>query len=224
MRIPIPSWFVAVAGASLAILSTVVLTFVVEQANEEADTLTQEIADLENEFGAQLQRYLRSEQLEMIADTMAAFMSFRDVGIVDRFVLPRVGKYAVDTIGVLQGTAGYVTFPMVPATKQPVDALMDKANSLAQQLSDGNLNAFDALAGLAEDEQGIVAHRINEIRKEVREAEVERVESRARAARWRYIQVSLNILGLIMVLLKDVPIWGIPPKPRDPRRDCRPTR
>ena len=213
MSLPIPSWFVAVAGASLAILSTVVLTLVVEQANGKADELTQTIADLENEFGAQLQRYVRSERLEMMADTMAAFISFRDQTIVDRFVLPRTGKYAVGTIEVLQGTARYVTFPMVPAPKQPVDALMENANNLAQQLSAGDLNAYDALATLAEDEQGIVAHRINEIRTRIGEAEVKRVESRARAARWRYIQVSLNILGLIIVLLKDVPIWALPKNP-----------
>lgn len=210
MRLPIPSRLVAVAGASLAILSTVVLTLVVEQANEDADQLTQEIAELEIEFGARLQRYLRSERLEMTAATMAAFLSIRDQAVVDRFVLPRVGKYAGAAIEVLQGTAGYVTFPKEPAPKQPLDPLMERVSSLAAQLAAGDPKAYDALADLAEDEQGIVAHRINEIRTRISEAELDRVKLRARAARWRYIQVSLNILGLIIVLLKDVPIWALP--------------
>ncbi|MDE0336209.1 MAG: hypothetical protein OXI80_00945 [Caldilineaceae bacterium] len=207
MRLPIQSWCVAVAGALLAILSTVVLTLVVEHANGEAQSLTRTITDLEAQFDAQFQRYIRSEQLETTSATLAAFISLSDEGIIRHFILPRVGKYAVNAIEVLQGSEGYVTFPKEPAQKIEVTELMAQANRLSARLARGDLTAYDELANLAKDEQGVVAHQINDIRRQIRSFEDSLESWRSQAARWRYIQVSLNILGLIIVLLKDVPIW-----------------
>ena len=222
MKVPVQSSGIAVAGASLAILSTVMLTIFVEGKKAKIDQKSRDIDILEREFQRDYGNHLRSEQLVITANLLASFVSIRDPGVVSRFVIPRTAKYVVDAICIFRGSHERLercgeeevippestTSESTTPERQSQEELMARVAELRMRFIAEDLDAFDHLIAVANSERIFASEEINAILRRIEEAEVERRKLRTRAASFRYLQVALNLLGLVLVLLKDVPIWS----------------
>ena len=82
-----------------------------------------------------------------------------------------------------------------------------RVGDLLRTLNDGDLNAYDEMASILNDLRLASRDAINSRASERTESEVHLQDLELSHDRIRGWQSGMNILGLVIVLLKDLPIW-----------------
>ncbi len=95
-----------------------------------------------------------------------------------------------------------------PGEKENLEALSSTVEDLQAKLNGGDLAAYAEMIKILAD-QGVRSNQaMREFRDRIEKDEAQITGLRQRVERWRDEQVGLNIIGLVVVLLKDLPIWG----------------
>ena len=135
------------------------------------------------------------------ADVMAglAVGTVRDGNRPDSFLLGRAGMSLSGAI-----KAMWVSTP----GSENIEALSSTVEDLRAKLNGGDLAAYDELTKIFAD-QGIRSNdAMRAFSKDIAKYEARLKALRLRIERVREWQATLNIIGLVIVLLKDLPVWG----------------
>lgn len=224
----IPSWVIGVAGASLVIISAAVSAVVLYGVDTDISAIQRQIGILDT-------RNQRLTEISLIADRQAEIgHNFIAVG-TDGFnhasaILRGQGNSPPDGSMVLArggqqlwgatqemwraGNANDDTELQSAVNQACANAAGEDWESVGQDLLRRFLaGEFATYGGMGEI---LDAHRNRAVcvrdyhRRQITDHEVRRAELQLRRDRIRGQQVALNILGLIIVLLKDLPIWRRP--------------
>ena len=193
----IPAWSVTVFGASMVVVSTLIGTLALRNVDHDIQTNSRRITQL----NASIQKLWDSHKLADLRAGVGDILAGLIVHVDRRphpFLLGRAGGHVEGAI-----------LAMWAATGDTTDAtdLKCQVNLLRTRLNDGELDAYDSLSDLVNAHRHRSAEAINDRSEQVRQH-----EERIRSLRLWYnmlqnLQISFNILGLVIVLLKDLPVW-----------------
>ena len=216
MQVPIPSWFVAAIGSVLVIASTVVGTLLIRDNDARIDANQLQTASLKDKFQKTWDGHKLADDRFASADILAGLIAQDTNDGVRKFLIPRGAKYLKDAIYTMhlsyyasddsQQTESEIFEPDCGNLQKNED-IEDTVNTLTEKLQDGNLNAYDSLVSVLDTERLFSACMLRKLRKDLDNLEEKRTHIESDTKFLQGIQISLNLLGLIIVLLKDLPIW-----------------
>lgn len=215
MTIPIPPWFVATVGASLVVVSSFVGFYYVDVHLRNVQTLSERIAERENTLDRLWQQHLHANMIESHAESLASDLALTDPSIIDRFVMPRLAITMERAIMTMH--LSYQEGPKLINDEQGIDlSQWDNPNLIdlepqirpeIESLSKGNLDSFDRLVSILSNERLSAAQNYEFLLDTVKELKRLKVKSQNDATTARTSQSVFNIVGLMIVLLKDLPIF-----------------
>ena len=216
MKIPIPSWIIAVCGASLVVISTALGTIWVVDIDEKTEEKSKTISELEVKVQRTWDSHKLADERARIADIFAGLIAQGIPKGINNFIRPRTANFIESAICTMRLSYEEIEICGAQKTEMPVtkidtnrqeSELMDKVAALKSSLIEGDLNAYDKLVTLVNIERKSSAQAINEIRIRINALKNERRQLQSDANNYGILQVSLNLFGLIIVLFKDLPIW-----------------
>ena len=92
--------------------------------------------------------------------------------------------------------------------KENLEALALTVDDLRAKLNGGDLAAYAEMTKILVDREARSNQAIREFRESIATSETQMTGLRLDVERVRDGQGGLNIIGLVLVLLKDLPIWG----------------
>ena len=194
----IPSWSVAVFGSFLIVLSTIIGSIFLDKKQSEIASKTEEIVKLEERFRRGWDNHILAEQRMATSEVFAGLISMDISNTSEQFLLLRSGKYARDAILTM-----YISADLIDEFDNKEAEIQHLVNALRQ----GNRNAYDKLFSLLDEARLKSADTLNNLRIQILEITEDKIKLRSS---WSYLLVIssfLNIAGLVIVLLKDLPIW-----------------
>ena len=194
----LPSWCVAVIGSFLILLSTIISSVSLVNIQKEIESKNEEIIKLEEKFRSAWGNHILAEQRMATSEVFAGLISMDISNSPEQFLLPRSGKYARDAILTM-----YISADLLDEFNNKEVEIQYLANALAA----GNRNAYDKLFSLLDQARLKSADALNHLRNQIVKITKDRNKLRTN---WSYllaISSFLNIIGLVIVLLKDLPIW-----------------
>lgn len=144
--------------------------------------------------------HILADRQAATADVMAAFAGYsaREGVRPDPFLLTYAGSYLQRAIQTM-----WSSLPSSDEKEPMTSTLQD----LLQKLNDGDLSAYFEMSEIHADQGSRSTRAIGELRTEVARFKALVEGLRLRVDWVRGWQAGLNILGLVIVLLKDLPIW-----------------
>ena len=185
----------------MVVVSVTVGSVWLHDFDTQRNELQAEISELNAIADRQQRHHIQADETAETADTMVAFALYavRDGKRPDPFLVNRAGVYLKRAI-----TTMWVS--TVGAERD--EALFSTVEDLRAKLNGGDLAAYDEMSKIF-NEQAIRSNRaVSEFREEIAEYEAQVMGLWLRVDRVRDSQAGLNIIGLVIVLLKDLPIWG----------------
>lgn len=187
----IPSWIVAAIGASLVILGTIWNYFYVSSLDEKLRDTGDELTKNKNELSSLWDNYKLSEFRKLFADIFVTQLQTDNPA--KKFLLDNVANYLMGAL-----LAMYTATDLEPPTVEPGDINLLRQNDVSAY---GRINA--KIQSLQPEFMRAVKARKSKIdslttMKDCLDLKKKKSEK---------IYMSLNILGLIIVLMKDLPIW-----------------
>ena len=224
MQIPIPSWVIALSGSCLVVISTAVGTTHLTNLDAQKIKISNDIVQREAEFRETYDNHKLADQKATTADLLAGLVAQNlpvhpDKGDgYDRFIVPRAARYILDAICVMRSTHQVLEVCgdeklSAPEHNRVIDQNPDEIRpmpsiaTLYSQLQSGDLDSFDALVNILSYDRNASASKLNEQKTHIAQREKDRAAVESKLTTYRTVQVSLNLLGLVIVLLKDLPIW-----------------
>ena len=224
--IGIPSWAIGVAGAALVIVSAALGAVVL--AGVDAD-----VNEAQRKISALNERTQRLAEIRLLADQQAAIaLNFIAVGMDSHssailsgmtrgssFVLERGGQHLLDAVREMwratgadadDGTDVNVAVDEICVNEAGEDWESVAEGHLEKAGQQGGVDAYNAMYSILGEHRKHAACVIAYQRRQIVEHEARREELRVQHGRVRGQQITLNILGLVIVLLKDLPIWRRP--------------
>ena len=159
------------------------------------------LSELNTTADNRLRQHLLADSRAETADLMFAIaLAFRRGNQPDPFLLNRAGVSLREAITTM--------WLSTPGEKENLEALSSTVEDLQAKLNGGDLAAYAEMIKILAD-QGVRSNQaMREFRERIEKDEAQITGLRQRVERWRDEQVGLNIIGLVVVLLKDLPIWG----------------
>ena len=219
MTIPIPSWFVAILGTLVTMVSTLVLTLVIDYRTGRIDELGRRIGANELVFQRRHQTTRQGDGNSITAHLFAGLHSLERRGTVSKFVAAKMASYGVETVRsycqarIQDGSCGTVLAKRETGSgeKQPERRnrieVIKEAERLGTQVAGGDFASFDKMVRLANQEHLEASLWLNELREEITVMNGDLRARRGKLALCRLLAALLALVGLILVLLKDLPIW-----------------
>ena len=159
------------------------------------------ISELNAITDRRLRQHIQADRTAETADAMVAFALYavQEGKRPDPFLVNRAGVFLKRAI-----TTMWVSTPGAEGD----EALSSTVEDLRAKLNGGDLAAYYEMSKIF-NEQGLRSnHAVSEFREEIAGHEAQVRENRLGVDRLRDLQAGLNIIGLVIVLLKDLPIWG----------------
>ena len=191
----IPSWSIGILGASIVVISISLSPLIVRDLENNIEDTENTISELNRRVRTLWANHTLAAQREAAADTIAALITLTDAP--HPFVISRSGAHLQGAILTMWAATGDEDDTNLQST---VSALMEKLNA-------GQLNSYDSMSAILDVQRLRSADVVNELYGEVADYEARLRELRKQRDRIRALQSFLNIVGLIVVLLKDLPIW-----------------
>ena len=216
MNLPIPSWIVAALGSLLIVLSTAIGTILLQSNEDQMQTYRISISESEAKLQRSWDSHKLAENRFSTAELLASLIVQNTPDGINRFVTPRTSKHISDAVITmrLSHSDADTSAQKALAIRQPdcTDMKLDlhmaeKVENLSKRLTAGDLNAYDTLVEILDKERLFSACSINSARKQIVDGERSLSEIVSNSTFLRGLQISLNLLGLTIVLLKDLPIW-----------------
>ena len=216
MKLHIPSWAVATVGSLLVVCSTAIGTLLLQWNEDHMHRTRILISELETKLQRRWDSHKLAENRLSTAELFAGLVVQNTKTGISKFIVPRTSKNIADAIITMRLSHSDVQksdqetskiFQPVCTDMKPDQHLETKVNQLSQRLTNGDLNAYDKLISLLDAERLLSACAVNSTRTKISALENELLEVSAYSDFLRGLQISLNLIGLIIVLLKDLPIW-----------------
>ena len=216
MKLYIPPWAVATVGSLLVIFSTAIGTLLLQSNDDQMQRTRILISDLETELQRRWDSHTLAEQRLSTAELFAGLIVQDQQNGIARFIIPRASKNIVDAIITMRLSHSDLPQPSREASgivqpdctdMQPDPHLEANIGQLSQRLEGGDLNAYDKLISLLDSERLLSACVVNSTRRQIIALENDQLAISAYSEFLRGLQISLNLIGLTIVLLKDLPIW-----------------
>ena len=211
MQIPIPSWSVAVIGSLLVVASTAVGTLLIRDNNSLVDANQTRAAELMERFQTTWDGHKLAENRFAAAEFLAGMVAQATDDGTRNFLLPRSAKYLKDAVYTMR-----LSYFTSDESQQPESEMFEPScealkknenmehivNTLTTRLGNQDLGAYDELVSVLDTERLFSACALRKLRNDIGnlESERERIESDNKFLQG--VQISLNLLGLVIVLLK----------------------
>ena len=225
MKFRIPSWWIAASGALLVGLSATLGPVVLWHIDDDIQEHIQEIEKLESkrqlywdESGRTDERVARATLLLAVADQLD--------GTLQQLVLDRASE---DAIAAVNNSIGIFNLISSLIGSAPVDARscvedlpdteelskMLQAAKVDQyaciewfaSLQAGDASSFADVATFRTGLIGVISKGMEQLNVALRQSQSEIVKLRSSRSIWQGAEVFVALLGLLMLVLKDVPIW-----------------
>lgn len=222
MQFPIPAWVPAVFGASLILISAIVGTILLHSLQPDMKTTLEKMDSADRELKAYWEKYREADQSRIVADLLAGII---DASVLDsdkqRSTTRRVAQYISEAIcttrrsymeisEIINCNFGEVNFENQQPTVNHASNSITGEDALPEirlNLQRANLEYFERSIALLGRERLSSTKKLKQLRDQKNETERYRQKLESQAQRRAVTQVSLNLLGLAIVLLKDLPIW-----------------
>ena len=194
----IPSWAVAVTGGAIVIAATATSTMLLHQARLDITAVKSEIAETRNAVDRLWDSHLQADHRSTAADVFFARALESDTSQkVRSFLFKQAAEH-------LRGAV----LSMWAASGEPVPDKSPETIAAAEQLlREGNTDGYVSLKSEINRLRLLSQTHINGRTADVRAAE-SRVEAlQARESHVYLAYVFFNLLGLMVTMCKDLPVW-----------------
>jgi hypothetical protein len=193
--IAVPPWTFAIAGAVLSIGATIITDIVLRRLSRQIDNADRNVNEAEDHiaFALQYEGYARAKFA--LAQTLLAIANSRTAGLSSKAELGEAAQSIIG--GIVDRSSAATGSPPSEDQKARLVALRDRAEA-------GDPSAFAELSEISADYLPKVVD-FNNAQVGVRDAarRTRRLLDR-KAERIRYLAVALQILGVIVILMKDI--------------------
>ena len=195
----IPSWAVAVAGAIIVVTATATSTTLLHETREEITAKKSEIADTRRTVDRRWSSHLQADQRSTAADVFFALALGEDSEKSRSFLLEQAAQQL-----------GGAVLSMWTASGQPgPDEKPEPIATAEHQLGGGNAKGYVSLKSEIDRLRLLSQTHISKRADDIRAAEL-RVESLQAREYWVYLAyVFFNLLGLMVTMCKDLPVWKV---------------
>lgn len=199
----IPSWVVGACGATLVVFSVTLGSVCVRHLDASSNAVEAAIGEVTSILDRRSRQHNLARSRAESADLLAALAvdAVQDGNRPNLFLVERAGFHL--------GSAIRMMWVAAPGEKNiELEALSSAVDDLEAKLNGGDLTAYLELTEILADRVIRSNRAIAELRQRIKRHEAQLQASRYRVNRIRDMQAGLNIIGLVIVLLKDLPIWG----------------
>ena len=198
----IPSWAVGALGASIVVFSVTVGSVWVDDMETNVNRLQAMLSEFNTVVEDRWRQHTIADNRAETAHLMFALAAaFPRGNQPDPFLLDRAGVS-------LRGAITTMWFSTPGTENENIEALSSTVDDLRAKLNGGDLAAYTEMTKILFDQDARSTHAIREFRERIAKGEAQMNGFRLDVERRRDEQVGLNIIGLVVVLLKDLPIWG----------------
>ena len=206
----VPSWFIGVLGASLIVLSTVVGATILDWLGDNIRKNTDEVEQLKGLQRDLVEAHTVTSPLIVASGQFLGLSKMGD-GVPDTsekmtmssrsFLLEQASSYALDAMQTKLVAA------RLYRTHAEIDKDRQLTRGLAENLKLGNVETYNEIRRFMRAETVRAAEALNALRSKLKHLRTEIAADESRHGHYRTLQIALNLLGLAIVLLKDLPIW-----------------
>ena len=194
----IPSWAVAVAGAAIAIAATATSTTLLHQTRGDITAMKSKIADTRREVDRLWSSHLQADQRATTADVFFAQALGADASH-QSFLLEQSAYQLRGAVLSMWAASG----ESVP--DYPPEAIAEAERLLSEGVRNGYVSLKLEIDRLRLLSQKHISGRADNIR-----AAESRIDSLQARESWIYLAyVFFNILGLMITMCKDIPVWKV---------------
>lgn len=196
----VPSWAVAIAGAALVFLATAIGGIGYEKTSSERAKVASEASSLHARADRLWESHLQGDQRDRAASVFIALALSAPLSED-----PKASQYAFDRAAVhLRGAfhSMWAAADLDAAEAARLDVAKAEGN-----LRRGDITAYNELSAAIDSLKLQSAERINELDEQARAFEIRAEILDDRRSLIYITQVCLNLLGLCLVMCKDLPLW-----------------
>ncbi len=186
----IPSWVVAVFGAVIVIIATLVSYVSIRGLDKDILKVEGEILEINSEISRLWDSHKLSDSRKYSVDFFTTLLNSSNNQDI---VISNIGNYMMGSI-----------LAMYTATDEDIP---DREPEEIDKLKAGDLSVYSKLNELLESLRRKSAVAINERKRRLDEFEIEKARLERDKNIVSFWYMFLNIMGLIVVLFKDLPIW-----------------
>lgn len=198
MAVNVPSWVVGLVGGMLVVASVLMNPACIEVLAESVNAERAEISQLTESYQRLWSSHTLAEQRAASANMLGGLIAQSQPGPPHQFLLDGTDYHMVGAIDTMWDATGEME-------RDPVfDACVAE---LRQRLRDGDVSAYKPMSVMLGRLRSSSRDAMNERAKERRESEIRLQALETRLDSTRRWQATLNIIGLLLVLFKDLPIW-----------------
>ena len=206
----IPSWCIGVLGAFLIILSTVVGTLMLDKLDENSQNIIEKRNQLQDVSDRIVETHIVTNTLLIASGQFFGLSRLADLlpslppdafTPVKNSLSEQAAFFALDAMHTkLEGARSY-------REKNDIEIDRKLTENLANELKLGSVKAYEEIRSFMSEETKRAAAAIATIRSETNKLKMQLVNYESQYRYYQNLQIALNLLGLAMVLLKDLPIW-----------------
>ena len=193
----IPSWAVAVAGAAIVIIATATSTIVPHQTRKSINVMQLEIVETRRAVDRLWSSHLQADQRSASADVFFAQALGSDIG--QGFLLEQAASQLAGAVLSMMAASGEPVPDVLPAT------IAAEKRLLVDGKAQGYVSLKSEIERLRLRSQRHINGRVDEI--PAKESLVESLQ--ARESRVFLAYVFCNLLGLLVTMCKDLPVWKV---------------
>ncbi len=221
MKFGIPSWWMAASGALLVGLSAALDPVILWHINEEIQVTTDEIEELESNRQLYMDEKERMDE-RVVRATQLLTTAYQQDDTLKQLALTRASE---DAAAVIFGSLGifnlignnpvdlescYLNTPDTEELSALLQAVGVDEYSCFEwyaALQAGDADAFAAVAKFRNGLIGVMSAGIGQLNERILQKKSNIAELRSSRNIWQGVEIFVALLGLLMLVLKDVPIW-----------------
>lgn len=193
----IPSWVITVAGATIIIISTATSSTILHNVRADVGDGLVEIADSNAQFDRMWNSHLMSDRRSSVADSLFGQALNSNSDEVQTFLFEQTGYHL----------RGSLLAMMVAADVEITDNIPKEIANIEGDLARGEHNAFMKFKELIDQHRLKSQKVLNNKRLNIRKLQKNMELLQGQESIIHLAIVFFNILGLIIVLCKDLPVW-----------------
>lgn len=193
----IPAWVIAVAGATIIIIATATSTIILDDIRSDVGGGLSEIAEANVQFDRMWDSHLMSDRRSSVADSLFGQALASNSEEVRTFLLTQTGYHL----------RGALLAMMVAADADVTDETPEEISKIEGELAHGKYKAFRKFKELIDQNRLESQKVLNNRRSTIRDLQKNMELLRRQESIVHLAIVFFNLLGLIIVMCKDLPVW-----------------
>ena len=195
----IPAWSVGFFGAALVMLSTAISSIRLAQIDAKIKKKGKACSDLGEKIDGMLDAFIRGNTQSISTEMLfGLFLAPNQSPKSSAFLREQISKN-LDEV--------YLTMMLAAGQEMPKDTLPEELTGFHERIRSGDLTAIRELNGAIDGLRWKSKDALSKLQKTRKNREREIVSLEAKEKRVRHISIGLNLLGLVIVMLKDLPVW-----------------